>query len=208
MSLLAEQGEIREAFGRQWLWPRLDHFGWEHPLENWPPLADLIEKHVPEKGVVLQAGGCCGMYPWLLSEQFETVYTFELDTVNFAFLAANCAKENIISMNAALGNGCSPVGVDRRWEKNVGNHHVGGVGPIPMLRIDALNIPRMDALLLDAEAHETQIVYGALDTIARCKPSLIVVETITNEMVSVLAADGYDLQEQNCYDRYFLRRDA
>ena len=62
-------------------------------------------KHIPvnRRRDVVCAGGNQGLYPRLLSEIFENVYTFEPDPLSFHCLAANCQKSNIVKIQAALG---------------------------------------------------------------------------------------------------------
>src|SRR5271169_24297 len=56
-----------------------------------------------DKRFVIQAGGSIGLYPRLLSDIFEMVYTFEPNGLSFYCLSHNCQKDNIIKMQAALG---------------------------------------------------------------------------------------------------------
>lgn len=86
MSTGETMSEIRTAFDRDWSWPAGDHFGWDHPLQGWPAIEELLVRHCQNWQVVVQAGGCCGMYPARLARLFATVYTFELDPVNFRYL--------------------------------------------------------------------------------------------------------------------------
>lgn len=54
-------------------------------------------------GACLQAAGCCGLYPVLLSKRFETVYTFEPAAYEFSALALNCQSRKIVKAQMALG---------------------------------------------------------------------------------------------------------
>ena len=57
--------EVRQAFGRNWVWPKADVWGWRGVMGQWPELATAITEEFPSGGAVaLQAGGCCGMYPF------------------------------------------------------------------------------------------------------------------------------------------------
>lgn len=69
----------------QWYWSTEDKQTYGIIKQEWPIHKKTIEDHVSNKKVVVQAGGNMGMYPRLLADMFETVYTFEPDPMNFFF---------------------------------------------------------------------------------------------------------------------------
>lgn len=206
------QTGIREAFGRDWIWPVHDKWGWQHPLDHWPEMERLIKRHVPDafRGTVVQAGGCCGMYPWLLARMFKSVLTFEPDPHNFHCLVQNCATPQVRAFNCGLGDIAVLSKMKPVPDYNVGNGHVDWEqeGDLPILPLDELHLPRLDALLLDAESSEERIIIGALMTIDNCQPKLVMAETITHLMVKYLHDAGYDLQPKAGYDHHFLPREG
>src|SRR6056300_829158 len=74
------------------------------------PLFDWIQDHkqfmekVKKFDVVVQAGGCCGMYPRFYKNYFKEVYTFEPDVLNFYCLDENCQGDWYHKYHGALGN--------------------------------------------------------------------------------------------------------
>ena len=46
-----------------WLWRRSDWGGYRWPKEDWPKHKAAIEEYVPNRNLVIQAGGLQGMYP-------------------------------------------------------------------------------------------------------------------------------------------------
>ena len=92
-----------------WLWPLEDWEGFRWSSEDWVTSKEDWLKHVKHKGVCVQAGGLCGMYPRLLSEHFEVVYTFEPDGLSYYCLVNNCQVDNIIKSQAALGKSSGMV---------------------------------------------------------------------------------------------------
>ena len=91
-----------------WVWARDDVHGWIGPKMDWEVhhsqnIARYCSTRLGPRSVAVQAGGCMGMYPRLLSDMFNAVYTFEPDPLNFHCLVANCQRDNIVKMNAALG---------------------------------------------------------------------------------------------------------
>ena len=64
---------------------------------------------------------------------------------------------------------------------------------ISMLSIDSLQLPRLDFLKIDVEGMEEDVLNGAEQTLARCKPVLLV-ETIKSNRAAledILGAHGY-----------------
>lgn len=130
--------------------------------------------HAKNRRAVVQAGGHIGIYPSILAEYFEQVYTFEPDGNNFQCLVANCAKPNVYVARGLLGEvrGCREL----RVSKNSGGHNVGAKGPVPTYRIDDLALAKCDAIFLDIEGFEIPALRGAMDTIKRAHPLLVVEE--------------------------------
>lgn len=178
---------------RGWWWPKADEGAWDGPLQDWYQLKNAFE-HIKEKGVVVQAGGNCGLYPRLLSDIFERVYTFEPDLYNFHFLVRNCQKENIIKINTALGDRNGLV-ESIRADKDFGNPNCGALRLtegkfIPVLTLDQLQLDRCDYIQLDCEGFEPLVIVGAQETIRRYLP-VITTETVTKQMEDFLFPLGY-----------------
>lgn len=178
----------------EWYWVREDTGAWFGPLDDWRTShrAAYLD-NTPGRAVAVQAGGNCGMYPRLLSDHFQLVYTFEPDPLNFLCLTLNCQKDNIIKMQAALGDEHKMIVVNRAPIENVGMHQVtdgAGYGFIPQLRIDDLVLPACDLIQLDVELYEIFALRGALETINKFKPT-IVVENNNEEIGDLLIPIGY-----------------
>ena len=136
--------------------------------------------------VVVQAGGGCGMYPRLLAQRFKYIYTFEPNYLNFFCLTNNCPMSNIFKMQAALGNENKMVGMcfrDSNYgesvivdENMIENKMLKGElqGTIPMLRIDQLGLWKCDLIWLDIERYEIYALRGAVETIKKFRPTVVV----------------------------------
>jgi len=191
--------EVRQAFGRNWVWPKADVWGWRGVMGQWPELATAITEEFPSGGAVaLQAGGCCGMYPLRLLNHFQRVYTFEPEPLNFHCLSANCATPRITMFQAALGSSAGTARLQPCWEANCGNWHVDWTNPgsntgsdICVLTLDVLHLRQLDAIFLDAESSEDKIIIGAQQTLERCRPRLITSESISPEMIATLSRLNY-----------------
>lgn len=123
--------------------------------------------------IAVQAGGNCGLWPRAMAAKFKTIFTFEPDPTNFRCLCANASQENVIKFNAALGDEHEMIGLHRR-ERNIGAHFVQGAGPIPTLLIDDLALPACDLIYLDVEGRESHALRGAIQTICRARPVIVI----------------------------------
>ena len=164
----------------KFLWPRQD----ESLHGDIPTLAHLDTDVFPliaTKGVAVQAGGAMGMWAKRMSQVFDAVYTFEPTPQSFHCLNFNCPEENIVAFNAALGSGPGMVNMqfpEHKKRSKTGKDNFGGFrcfkgGHIPTMRLDDLHLPRCDLLFLDLEGYELFALRGALATIMRCSPVIV-----------------------------------
>lgn len=198
-----------------WVWARTDVHAWIGPKRDWEDgHRQKIMDLVPEKHTVVQAGGNMGMYPRLLSDIFSRVYTFEPDPVNFHCLVANCQRENIVKINAALGYKHEMVRVStdpfNDWDTNYGVRTVvadPGRANVPTLRIDDLGLDRCDLIMLDVEGHELKSLKGAVETIESFKPVIFAEHHAAHESPEpFLKSFGYDLVAYSFHDLIFAAR--
>ena len=191
-----------------WMWPRQDEGLWDGPKMNWETkFRDMYIQHRPGKRVVVQAGGGCGMYPRLLSNHFDVVYTFEPYALNFHCLVNNCQKRNIIKYNAALGDAPELVDVSVQSMSNLGMNvvDIDPLGIIPQMRIDDLPLHACDMILLDIEGYEFKALKGALKTIEKFKP-LVVLESARNEHLELLQTYGYSVVGHEYADTFYVSK--
>ena len=176
---------------KDFLWPAEDSATWKQfsksgHFKGVPYLfydfPNIISQLLPEnkKNLVIQAGGNGGIYPWLYSKTFKEVYTFEPVPRWFMCLDKNIQEPNVKKFNAALGNSETPITMVintdiSRGDRNLGAMRVELGGEISQIRIDSLNISP-DLIHLDVEGFEGEALLGAIETINRSKP-IIVVET-------------------------------
>lgn len=164
-------------------------------------------EHVKNYDVVVQAGGYCGIYPRLLSQKFKMVYTFEPDAENFYCLSLNCQNHNIVKAQGALGDTYGLVDVVRRVDSNRGmnvvqpsNHLVGT--PVPSYRIDDLGLRSCDMIMLDVEGYEYKILQGAMKTLHKFHPVVVVEDT--NPYIEELLKDyGYIKRNESHRDTIY-----
>jgi FkbM family methyltransferase len=133
-----------------------------------------FEEYCDNKRVAVQAGGFIGIYPQLLSQMFNEVYTFEPDPLNFHCLVNNCQTKNIHKFNGVLGDVNKLISIGGGLEVNPGMFRVvesvDNLATIPQFRIDDLKLNQCDLIQLDIEGRELFALAGAEETISEFKP--------------------------------------
>ena len=183
-------------------WPVGDSGAYNGPMDDWQHNIESILLNVKDFHVVVQAGGCCGLYPLLYSGFFRKVYTFEPSPDNFYCLELNCkAQPNIIYENTALHCAATFCNMSTDERGNVGVHHITevGQGNIPTRTIDSLNLEYCDLIHLDVEGHELYILEGAEKTIKKFSPT-IVLEDNKQTCASTLKQLGYNYRKELKHD--------
>jgi FkbM family methyltransferase len=143
--------------------------------------------------VVIQAGGCSGLWPLTLARYFSWVYTFEPAQSNFEVLRQNVAGvANISAFDHALSDTRQRVGLTRE-KPQAGMWHVEGSGDIQAIALDEfLGDVVVDALVLDVEGSELAAWRGAERLIMAHQPLLWFEWGHNTEALEAwLAAHGY-----------------
>jgi FkbM family methyltransferase len=140
-------------------------------------LVDAVLPHAHERRTVVQAGGNVGVMPAMLAEHFDHVVTFEPDPDNYACLLQNVPETNVSIYQYALGAASATNMNMVHVSDNCGQSYIAAVpGNIGMLRLDEMDLKDVDLIILDVEGYELEALKGATDTIARCKPVIVVEE--------------------------------
>jgi FkbM family methyltransferase len=193
----------------QWIWIKGDDGLWTGPREDWRDHhKQKILKHCKNFRVVVQAGGGCGMYPRLLSNIFDVVYTFEPDEHNFYCLVQNCYDRKITKFNAAVGPTSSLISTYACTDSNRGTSKVEerGNSYIPQMTVDEIKYRYCDLLMLDVEGYELEALKGAMETMHKFNP-VVFVECgwrVTDWMKNL----GYEAVDNAAVDTIFIRETA
>lgn len=191
-----------------WVWPAEDTVAWTNPIRDWVGThKDKWLSTVKNRQVAVQAGGNCGLYPRLLSEHFETVYTFEPDPLNFHCLVNNCQRDNIVKINAAVGKANELIHVLRHDPRNAGMHTVAAGGIYPTFTIDSLALEACDFIQLDVEGYEVNALLGALGTIKKFQPVISVEMGRGESPDPMLRSLGYVFVARSEDDNLYIHKD-
>lgn len=204
--LEAKQGNVET-----WVWPTTDQYTYNLIVNDWVEgiLPILFDNPDYKNGTVIQAGGNCGVYPLFYTQFFKRVYTFEPDPINFFCLVNNCQMNEISKFNCALGDKPGNVNIIIRDQKNLGMNMVQSTNEInvPVVAIDSFGFQDVKLIQLDLEGYEPQALLGAVETLKKWKPDLIL-ECAANyqEVMKVLQPLGYVMIKQitrlDCFFKY------
>lgn len=122
----------------------------------------------------IQAGGNIGIWPVALARKFKRVVTVEPDAANYLAMTKNInAFPNIEHQRAAFGMDFGTGSIYVNQEGNVGALQVKDGSDFKIITIDSLNIEDCDLLQLDVEGYEYFALAGAVKTITKCKPIIV-----------------------------------
>lgn len=173
---------------------------------DWPDIEREITNHVTDWSVCIQAGGHFGMYPTRLSKLFNHVHTFEADAGNYQKLIENCRDQsNISCYYNALSAYSRSMGIWHVPGGNTGQNFVVEGDEVKAITIDSLNLTSCGLIQLDIERHELFALMGAIETIEKFRPVIILEgpETTNNTCNVVLEQLGYEFVARAGQDSVF-----
>lgn len=164
-----------------WLWVKEDTSSWPSSLFWEVGHYDKYLRYLKKRDLVVTAGANCGLHARMYADIFKTVYAFEPESLNFHCLVNNCQMDNVIKIMGALGseNGISKLLLSS--PDQCGSHRMDfnsiEENTVPVFTIDSFNFPQCDLIQLDAEGSEPQIIKGAINTISKHRP-IVIMETV------------------------------
>lgn len=168
---------IVEWNNRKWSWNPIDKN--LLAVNDWTYDFNKALPHIENKRVAVQAGGAMGLWPYLLSQHFDEVYTFEASSENYIHLEKNLKDvKNIKHYNKALGEKESMCLTKLHEDEisNAGCYYTkeSEDGNIQQVKIDDVVEGPIDFIQLDIEGHELGALKGAKDTIEKYWPVIMV----------------------------------
>lgn len=164
----------------------------------------FIEKLLTRRpGDMVHAGAFFGdMLPSFAAKCSGRIYAFE-PTLDSYLMASNCVEENdlenVLLFNAGLSQSTGNLRVrtvHRRTGKYLGGgarlqkeSHDGRI--VPTMAVDMLGIEDLSVLQLDLEGHERFALRGARQTVARCRP-VVLLEDVKLRCAKIMEELGYE----------------
>jgi FkbM family methyltransferase len=138
----------------------------------------------PGRAVAVDAGAHVGAWTVALAEIFERVTAFEPCAENRACLARNLAGiPNVAVLPQALSDAAGVLHLAlAEPQGNSGQRIVSAAGErVDAARLDDLDLAQLDFLKLDIEGWELPALVGAQETIRRCRPTVVIEESVWSE---------------------------
>ena len=157
-------GDVKEING-DW-WPTRDHTC--HRVAYDFKGADLAIKRCKKLDLVIQAGGCVGVWPRYLRTIFAKVHTFEPSAENYLLMVKNLGDLDIEKHHAALSDKIGRCGLKLN-PLNCGDDQTIAGDVVDTVTIDSLGVDP-DLIYLDIQGDEYHALRGAEETIKRCSP--------------------------------------
>ena len=123
----------------------------------------------------IDVGGHIGLWSFNLSHKFNHVDAFEpVQAHRDCFIKNVLATRSNVTLHAcALGSAEGSVSMFTE-KTSSGDTRVAGEGDIPMKTLDSFNLTDVDLIKIDCEGYELFVIKGGIETIRRCKPTVIV----------------------------------
>jgi len=138
-------------------------------------------KHVKQFRTAIDVGAHVGLWSMHLVTRFNLLHAFE-PVQQFR----DCWCRNVDATidhlrsaayelhDCALGASDGGLVGMRVDAADTGGTHVTSGGDVPMFTLDSFEFPDVDFIKIDCEGYELEVLKGAADTLARCKPGVIV----------------------------------
>ena len=164
-----------------------------------------------QKRICIDIGANVGLWACDLVNEFQTVIAFE-PVAEFR----ECFKKNVKGLNyiiesVALGRTETLIEMNI-VQGNTGHSHINpssiGKGTIPLKTLDSYNYENVDMIKIDVEGYEEEILAGAMNTILKNKPVIVVEQqkheykdAITDKpSIKILESWGYKVVDQHKKD--------
>ncbi len=123
----------------------------------------------------VDVGSHCGLWSFNLAHWFELTHAFEPMALHRECFALNldAAKETYVLHDCALGEQRGMVRLESE-QGSSGNTKIVGDGDIELRTLDSFKLDGVDLIKIDTEGFELPVLRGAVETINRCRPVIVV----------------------------------
>lgn len=127
---------------------------------------------VSQHAVALDIGGHVGFWSMWLAQAFGQVHAFEPTPEHAACFERNVRDANVTLHRCAMGaaEGLSGLSVDA---ENSGKSCLSDGASVPVKTVDGFGFEGVGLIKIDVEGYEPEVLEGARETIARCKPLVV-----------------------------------
>jgi FkbM family methyltransferase len=169
-------------------------------------------EHLPpdRRRVALDIGAHCGVYTYQLAKHFGQVFAFEPARPNFECLLKNMQPcKYVYKYQYAIGNTSGTLRIYQgddtknvRWSALLDH---GDYCDVQMITIDSLDMHNIDYIRVDVKGYEPQVIEGAVETIKRCRPLVMIDERFDPGELATKTLRSLGLRQvwSKRYDRMF-----
>ncbi len=169
------------------------------------PALEMIDKYISDGATIVDMGANLGNHSvyWGVERNAKRVYAFEPFDRMYKVLTRNIELNNlediVIPYNVGLYNVETKADVMLVWEQNLGGttFRPDENGPYKLVTFDSLNIEdKIDLIKIDVESLEIQAIEGAIESIKKNLPVIVVeIHSDKNRVEELLFPLGYKLVE-------------
>ena len=145
------------------------------PAQYQDDVRDEAYKYVNDFSIAVDVGANVGFWSVPLSDKFKKVISFEPIAQVYECLVENTKNlSNIKLNNFALGSENKNVNMVFD-SSNTGNSYIdGNPGNIKVKKLDDSFMPKFGLIKIDCERHELEVLKGAVNTLLKYKPIVVV----------------------------------
>jgi len=139
---------------------------------------DIAIKYCKQFKLALDIGAHIGLISKKLIEHFTNVWAFEAEFKNYHCLVKNVSKD-IVAFNLAVGS--EEKYISTKFDPiNTGNTYITEGNDTKQITIDSLETYDLGFIKIDTQGYELEVLQGAVETINRFKPVILLEEEKTN----------------------------
>lgn len=139
--------------------------------------------YVKQRRLAVDAGAHVGLFSRILAMEFERVEAFEPVPAHRECFMCNITANNVTLHAFALGAIKGQVSLTIA-QGNSGSTHIatmgGGEVTADMATLDSFGFTDLDFLKIDCEGYEENVLKGAIATLKRCRPVVLVEQKPNN----------------------------
>lgn len=148
-------------------------------------LNQKVLEYTSSRRHMVDVGGNVGRWSVDFAKHFEKVSAFEPAPYHIDCFEKNCASyDNIVLYPYGLSNTNKKGNLEVTVEQHLGSTRVipDPAGDIELKTLDDHEFEDVDVLKVDVEGLEIDVLQGAKDTIARCKPIIVIERCVFNSV--------------------------
>jgi FkbM family methyltransferase len=166
--------EVQSRDGLSWEIPAGYPGAWTGLLDHEPIVKEFLASRFRPGEVFVDVGANVGAYSLRAASQGMTVHSFEPNPENVKVLRRNC-EINGLSIDlheCALGSSEGTASL----APNGAASRISDAGDlrVQVRTLDSFHLPRADLLKVDVEGYELEVLQGAVETLDRCHPAMMV----------------------------------